>query len=52
MMGRTENNRIVNFKGSPRLIGQLVDVTIDEVNTNSLRGAILTRETDFLPSTT
>jgi tRNA-2-methylthio-N6-dimethylallyladenosine synthase len=52
MMGRTENNRIVNFKGSPRLIGQLVDVTIDEVNTNSLRGAILTRETDFLTSTT
>ena len=51
MMGRTENNRIVNFKGSPRLIGQLVDVTIDEVNTNSLRGEILTRETDLLPST-
>lgn len=51
MMGRTENNRIVNFKGSPRLIGQLVDVTIDEVHTNSLRGEILTRETDLLPST-
>jgi tRNA-2-methylthio-N6-dimethylallyladenosine synthase len=51
MMGRTENNRIVNFKGSPRLIGQLVDVTIDEVHTNSLRGQILTRETDLLPST-
>jgi tRNA-2-methylthio-N6-dimethylallyladenosine synthase len=50
MMGRTENNRIVNFKGSPRLIGQLVDITIDEVNTNSLRGEILTRETDLLPS--
>jgi tRNA-2-methylthio-N6-dimethylallyladenosine synthase len=51
MMGRTENNRIVNFKGSPRLIGQLVDVTINEVNTNSLRGEILTRETDLLQST-
>ncbi len=51
MMGRTENNRIVNFKGSPRLIGQLVDVTIDEVHTNSLRGSILTRETDLVPST-
>ncbi len=50
MMGRTENNRIVNFKGSPRLIGQLVDITINEVNTNSLRGEILTRETDLLPS--
>jgi tRNA-2-methylthio-N6-dimethylallyladenosine synthase len=51
MMGRTENNRIVNFKGSPRLIGQLVDLTIDEVHTNSLRGSILTRETDLVPST-
>ncbi len=51
MMGRTENNRIVNFKGSPRLIGQLVDVTIDTVHTNSLRGEIITRETDLLSST-
>ncbi len=24
--GRTENNRVVNFKGSPQLIGQLVSV--------------------------
>src|SRR6185369_4073636 len=30
LMGRTECNRIVNFKGQPRLVGQLIDVTITE----------------------
>ncbi len=45
MMGRTENNRIVNFKGSTRLIGHLIDVTVTEVLTNSLRGEVVTRET-------
>jgi tRNA-2-methylthio-N6-dimethylallyladenosine synthase len=46
MMGRTENNRIVNFAGSARLIGSMIDVRITEVYTNSLRGEVLTRETD------
>jgi tRNA-2-methylthio-N6-dimethylallyladenosine synthase len=45
MTGRTENNRIVNFKASPRLIGSLIDVTVTEVLTNSLRGEVVTRET-------
>jgi tRNA-2-methylthio-N6-dimethylallyladenosine synthase len=40
MCGRTENNRMVNFDGHPRLIGQFVDVTITEAVTNSLRGRI------------
>ncbi|GKT12530.1 MAG: tRNA-2-methylthio-N6-dimethylallyladenosine synthase [Thiomicrorhabdus sp.] len=39
--GRTENNRVVNFTGSPELIGQFVDVEITEALTNSLRGVVV-----------
>ncbi|CAM5787701.1 tRNA (N6-isopentenyl adenosine(37)-C2)-methylthiotransferase MiaB [Castellaniella caeni] len=46
MKGRTENNRIVNFAGQPRLIGQMVDVRITEAMANTLRGEIVTRVTD------
>lgn len=42
LMGRTENNRIVNFKGNQRLIGEFVDVTITKAFANSLRGEIVT----------
>jgi tRNA-2-methylthio-N6-dimethylallyladenosine synthase len=45
LMGRTENMRIVNFKGQPRLIGQLIDVIITQVNPNSLRGEVVMHET-------
>jgi len=45
LMGRTECNRVVNFIGQPRLIGQMVDVTITETRTYTLRGEVLTRET-------
>ena len=38
MCGRTENNRVVNFTGSPRLKGELVDLLITEALPNSLRG--------------
>ncbi len=38
MAGRTENNRVVNFKASPDLIGQFVPVRITEALPNSLRG--------------
>ncbi len=41
MSGRTENNRVVNFAGSPRLQGQFVDVVITETRPNSLRGRLL-----------
>ena len=41
MMGRTENNRIVNFAGHSRLAGQFVDVTITEALRNSLRGRMV-----------
>ncbi|WP_345797086.1 tRNA (N6-isopentenyl adenosine(37)-C2)-methylthiotransferase MiaB [Castellaniella sp. MT123] len=46
MKGRTENNRIVNFAGQRRLIGQMVDVRITEALTNTLRGEIITTVTD------
>jgi tRNA-2-methylthio-N6-dimethylallyladenosine synthase len=41
LAGRTDNNRVVNFTGSPRLIHQFVDVTITEALPHSLRGEIL-----------
>ncbi len=40
LRGRTENNRVVNFKGSQDLIGQFVDVVITEALPNSLRGSL------------
>jgi tRNA-2-methylthio-N6-dimethylallyladenosine synthase len=40
LMGRTECNRVVNFQGQPRLIGQMVDVTITEAMSFSLRGEV------------
>jgi tRNA-2-methylthio-N6-dimethylallyladenosine synthase len=44
LMGRTECNRIVNFPGQPRLIGQMADVTITQVMPHSLRGEVTTKE--------
>ncbi|MBI1395596.1 MAG: tRNA (N6-isopentenyl adenosine(37)-C2)-methylthiotransferase MiaB [Betaproteobacteria bacterium] len=44
LAGRTENNRVVNFGGPERLIGQFVDVDITAVLPHSLRGVVLTRE--------
>ena len=41
LAGRTENNRIVNFDGPTRLVGQFVDVVITEALNNSLRGRVL-----------
>jgi len=46
MAGRTENNRVVNFDGQPRLAGQFVDVLITEALSNSLRGRLVLREPD------
>ncbi len=39
--GRTENNRVVNFEGSKKYIGQFVDVRITMNMPNSLRGMII-----------
>jgi tRNA-2-methylthio-N6-dimethylallyladenosine synthase len=47
LQGRTENNRVVNFRSSnPRLIGQFVDVHIDEALPHSLRGSLLSATAD------
>ena len=40
LCGRTENNRIVNFYGSPELIGNFIDLVITEALPNSLRGEL------------
>ncbi len=40
--GRTQNNRVVNFPGHPRLIGHFVDVLITKAMPNSLRGELVT----------
>jgi tRNA-2-methylthio-N6-dimethylallyladenosine synthase len=45
LMGRTECNRIVNFKGMPRLVGQLIDVTITQALPHSLRGEVAVHQT-------
>jgi tRNA-2-methylthio-N6-dimethylallyladenosine synthase len=42
--GRTDNNRIVNFVGNPRLIHQFVDVLIVESLPHSLRGDIVVKD--------
>lgn len=44
LMGRTDNNRVVNFKGNPRLIGQFANVGIVAVSTHTLRGEIAVLE--------
>jgi tRNA-2-methylthio-N6-dimethylallyladenosine synthase len=44
LAGRTANNRVVNFKGSARQIGQFIDVTITAALPHSLRGEAVVRE--------
>ncbi|MDB5863732.1 MAG: (dimethylallyl)adenosine tRNA methylthiotransferase [Betaproteobacteria bacterium] len=38
LAGRTDNNRMVNFTGPRRLVGEFVDVTITAARAHSLRG--------------
>ena len=44
LSGRTENNRVVNFEGTPDMIGKFVDVEIVDVYPNSLRGVVVRTE--------
>ncbi|WP_440863536.1 tRNA (N6-isopentenyl adenosine(37)-C2)-methylthiotransferase MiaB [Symbiopectobacterium purcellii] len=44
LSGRTENNRVVNFEGTPDMIGKFVDVEIVDVRPNSLRGVVVKTE--------
>ncbi len=47
LSGRTENNRVVNFRcDNPDLIGHFADVNIAEAYTNSLVGELLCSELD------
>lgn len=41
LAGRTECNRVVNFDGTPDLIGQFATVKITDAQPNSLRGRLL-----------
>jgi len=41
LSGRTECNRVVNFKADKNTIGQIIDVKITEVRPNSLRGEVI-----------
>jgi tRNA-2-methylthio-N6-dimethylallyladenosine synthase len=40
LTGRTESNRIVNFKGPQEIISTITPVKITEIRTNSLRGEL------------
>ncbi len=40
LMGRTENNRVVNFGGESRLVGKMIDVRITEALPHSLRAEV------------
>jgi tRNA-2-methylthio-N6-dimethylallyladenosine synthase len=44
LMGRTECNRVVNFAGHARLVGNLVDVRITDTRTYTLRGEVQRQE--------
>ncbi|BCD98232.1 tRNA (N6-isopentenyl adenosine(37)-C2)-methylthiotransferase MiaB [Marinagarivorans cellulosilyticus] len=47
LSGRTENNRVVNFRcDQPELIGKFADILIEEALPNSLRGILLGSELD------
>ena len=44
LAGRTDNNRIVNFIGNPRLVNHFVDLRITAALPHSLRGEVLTKD--------
>lgn len=47
LSGRTENNRVVNFRcDNPDLIGKFADILIEEALSNSLRGTLISSELD------
>jgi tRNA-2-methylthio-N6-dimethylallyladenosine synthase len=44
LAGRTECNRVVNFEGPARLVGQMTDVLVTGTSSHALRGEVATRE--------
>lgn len=47
-MGRTECNRVVNFAGDARLVGQMIDLRITRSMAYTLGGEVVTREGESL----
>jgi tRNA-2-methylthio-N6-dimethylallyladenosine synthase len=47
LAGRTENNRVVNFEGDVRLVGEFIEVVITEALSNSLRGRVVPGRTEL-----
>lgn len=47
LSGRTENYRVVNFEGTPDMIGGFVDIEITDVHANSLRGNVVRTEQEM-----
>ncbi|SET09368.1 tRNA-i(6)A37 thiotransferase enzyme MiaB [Thorsellia anophelis DSM 18579] len=47
LQGRTECNRVVNFQGTPDMVGQFVDIEITEALNNSLRGVVVRTEKEM-----
>jgi tRNA-2-methylthio-N6-dimethylallyladenosine synthase len=43
-MGRTDCNRVVNFEGDARLVGQMIDLDITRSLAYTLRGEVPIRE--------
>jgi tRNA-2-methylthio-N6-dimethylallyladenosine synthase len=41
LAGRTDNNRVINFRGLPEMIGRFVDVNVTEVVRHTLRGELV-----------
>ena len=41
LAGRTDNNRVVNFVGTPDLLGRFVEVSISSVSMHTLRGELV-----------
>lgn len=44
MTGRTENNKLVLFKGNPRMMNQIIDVTITEARMHALSAEVVLHE--------
>jgi tRNA-2-methylthio-N6-dimethylallyladenosine synthase len=41
LAGRTDNNRVVNFRGAPGMIGRFVEVQVTQVVRHTLRGELV-----------
>jgi tRNA-2-methylthio-N6-dimethylallyladenosine synthase len=41
LAGRADNNRVVNFPGHPRLVGEFVEIEVTRALPHSLRGAVV-----------